>query len=266
MAIAPMSAQSKKQINQAKADAKLEAKALKQEGFQNLGSENMEDKLYTHLLSADSNSSSYEVIGKAEGQSDLTEAKTLARTNAVANYSASDVSDVFFVWRKNKKAYDVYCYATLTGESAKMAASNKPKVFTESEKAAAVKAADQAKKDAKDAVKKADAQKKKVAKQAEKADQKAQKEVKAAQEKADKKAQKAVDKAEKAKAKAEQKAADAKAAAQKNAEDAKAAAQKNAAETKAAAQKAAQDASTAAETAAKEAQQKAEQAEKLKNK
>ena len=113
----PSNAQSKKVVKQAKEDAKYELEYLKDQGFSALDNVKIEDEVRNFLTEKYSKSACAEVIGKADGYDDLNEAKAQARNEAVSPYPEGDVSNVFFVYRKKHKKYDVICYALVQGSS-----------------------------------------------------------------------------------------------------------------------------------------------------
>ena len=116
VALAPLPAQSRKVTKQAKEDARLVAKQLKEEGFKSLDKGKLEDTVSEFLTIKYSDKSIYEVIGKATDKN-LNEAKAKARRDALAVYPAAEIADSFFVYKKNGRKYDVICYALIGGAS-----------------------------------------------------------------------------------------------------------------------------------------------------
>lgn len=184
----PMSAQSRKVVKRAKEEAKLEMEYLKDQGYSALDKIKLEDEVRSFLVEKYSQKSCAEVVGKATGYSDLNEAKAQARNEAVATYPVEDVSNIFFVYRKSHRKYDVLCYALVHGASYGYALNNPNqhahRIDGMDASIATVRAA-HAEKEAKQAEKKAKAK-------AKAAEKKAKAKAKA---KAKKDAQKAADKA-----------------------------------------------------------------------
>ena len=107
------------------------------------------------------------------GIKDLNEAKAEAREDAVSFYPVEDVSQIFFVYKKNRKKFDVLCYALVKGESAS-AARNNPRQYSKKDygmdESISKMKEQQAVKEAKQAEKNAKAEAKKEAKKAAKKD------------------------------------------------------------------------------------------------
>ena len=189
VALAPLPAQSRKVTKQAKEDARLVAKQLKEEGFKSLDKGKLEDTVSEFLTIKYSDKSIYEVIGKATDKN-LNEAKAKARRDALAVYPAAEIADSFFVYKKNGRKYDVICYALIGGASKVSSSAQSVREGTSS--TAAFARADQEKKEAQAEARKAD---KKARKEMQKAKEKAEREAEKARNKVDKAHQKAVDKA-----------------------------------------------------------------------
>ncbi|MCQ2118645.1 MAG: hypothetical protein MJY84_01845 [Bacteroidales bacterium] len=128
VALAPAGAQNRKAVKRAKEDAKYELKYLSSEGYKALDNIKLEDAVKSFLTEKYSSKSAVEVVGKATGVKDLNEGKAEARNDAVSVYPAEDVNEMFFVYRKNRKKFDVICYALVEGASAP-AARNNPAQF-----------------------------------------------------------------------------------------------------------------------------------------
>lgn len=192
LALSPAGAQSRKVVKQAKEDAKYELQALKDKGFKALDNVKIDDAVNDFLVAKYDDKSCVEVVGKATA-ADLNEAKSQARLNAVGNVNDGDIVNQFFVYRKNKKNFDVVCYSLVRGEGAVAARANGSNVAS-SEGTAATIAAAQAEKARKEAKAAAD----KARKSAQKAEKKAKKDVKKAEEKVKKAQQKAKKKTDEA--------------------------------------------------------------------
>lgn len=195
LAVAPVGAQNKKIVKQAKADAKLELQALKDKGFKAMDNIKLEDDVQDYLTAKYNDKSCIEVVGKATA-ADLNEAKAQARQNALGNVNEADVVDQFFVYRKSKKNYEVVCHSLVRGEGVEIARSNRANIAASEGTAATIAAtqAENAKKEAKAAAEKA-------RKDAKKAEKKARKDVKKAEEKAKKAQEKLEQKNEEARKK-----------------------------------------------------------------
>ena len=101
MVLAPVAAQSRKAVKQAKKDTKIEVKQLKADGYKSLDNVKLDEVVNRYLTSLYSTKNSTEVIGKAENK-DLNIAKAEARTDALYGYPEDDVVDSFFVYRKTR--------------------------------------------------------------------------------------------------------------------------------------------------------------------
>lgn len=199
LALAPAGAQSRKVLKQAKEDAKLELQVLKDKGFKALDNVKLDEAVNDFLVAKYDDKACVEVVGKATA-ADLNEAKAQARLNAVGNVNEGDIVNQFFVYRKNKKNFDVVCYSLVRGEGVFAAKANGSNVAS-SEGTAATIAAAQAEK----ARKEAKAAAEKARKSAQKAEKKAKKDVKKAEEKAKKEVKKAEEKVKKAQQKVQEK-------------------------------------------------------------
>lgn len=124
MAIAPMSAQTRKVVKQAKQDAKYELEYLKEQKYKTLDNTKVDEQVKSFLTAKYSDKSCVEVVGKATGEEDINEAKSKARFEAVSAFPVEDVSNVMFFYRKQKRKYDVICYALVHGASAAVASGN----------------------------------------------------------------------------------------------------------------------------------------------
>ena len=192
VALAPLPAQSRKVTKQAKEDARLVAKQLKEEGFKSLDKGKLEDTVSEFLTIKYSDKSIYEVIGKATDKN-LNEAKAKARRDALAVYPAAEIADSFFVYKKNGRKYDVICYALIGGASKVSSRAQSVREGTSS--TAAFARADQEKKEAQAEARKAEREAEKARNKVDKAHQKAV-------DKANSKARKAIEKADRERAKA----------------------------------------------------------------
>ena len=201
LAVAPAGAQGKKVIKQAKEDSKLVVSQLKEDGYKPIDNVKLDDAVNSYLTTKYSDKSVTEVIGKATS-GDLNDAKAKARQDAIGGYPAEEVANSFFVYKKNKKKFDVVCYALVNGSSAAAAGVNATQALRKGEGTAASLAAAKAAQEAKDAKAQAKKAEKKAKSDAKKAEKKAQKKIEKAQKQADAKAQKAIDKAQKEKQKA----------------------------------------------------------------
>ena len=132
MVLAPVAAQSRKAVKQAKKDTKIEVKQLKADGYKSLDNVKLDEVVNRYLTSLYSTKNSTEVIGKAENK-DLNIAKAEARTDALYGYPEDDVVDSFFVYRKTRNRYEVVCYAALKGRSAKDASKDRTQMRRRSE-------------------------------------------------------------------------------------------------------------------------------------
>ena len=189
VALAPLPAQSRKVTKQAKEDARLVAKQLKDEGYKSLDKGKLEDTISEFLTIKYSDKSIFEVTGKAT-EKNLNDARAKARKDALAVYPAAEIADSFFVYRKAGKKYEVICYALIGGRSG---VSNRAQSVREgTSSTAAFARADQERKEAQAEAKKAE---KKARKEIQKAQEKAEREAEKARNKAEKAHQKAVDKA-----------------------------------------------------------------------
>ena len=189
VALAPLPAQSRKVTKQAKEDARLVARQLKEEGYKTLDKGKLEDTVSDFLTIKYSDKSTYEVIGKATDKN-LNDAKAKARRDALSVYPAAEISDSFFVYKKNGRKYEVICYALIGGNSGVSSRAQSVREGTSS--TAAFARADQERKEAQAEAKKAQ---KKARKEIQKAQEKAEREAEKARNKAEKAHQKAVDKA-----------------------------------------------------------------------
>lgn len=202
LVLAPAGAQSKKVIKQAKEDAKLELQALKDKGFKALDNVKIDDAVQNFLVAKYDDKASVEVVGKATA-ADLNEAKAQARLNAVANVNEGDIVEQFFVYRKNRKNFDVVCYSLVRGEGVNVARANGSNVAASEGTASTIAEvrAEKAKKEAQAAADKAKKDAKKAQKKAKKEVKKAEEKVKKAQEnqqKAQKKNEEALQKVQEA--------------------------------------------------------------------
>ncbi len=198
MAFAPGQAQSRKVVKQAKEDAKLLVKQFKSDGYKSLDNAKLDDAVTEYLTLKYSDKSVFEVIGKATDK-DLNQAKADARSDALSFYPAANVANSFFLYKKNRRKYDVVCYALVGGStryqtSRESTSSSVAFARAEQEKKEAKAEAKKAEKEAKKEIQKA---RKKAEKEAEKVRKKADKEHQKAIEKANEKAQKAIEKADK---------------------------------------------------------------------
>ncbi|MBQ8062174.1 MAG: hypothetical protein IJ205_09605 [Bacteroidales bacterium] len=188
MALAPLGAQGRKAVKQAKEDSKYLVSQLKEEGYKPLDNNKLDDAVKDYLAVKYSEKNLLEVVGKATSKS-LNEAKSQAREDAMSYYPYGEVASSFFVYRKVRKRYNVSCYALLRTGS-------RGSSFTRSSQGTASAIASAR---AEQAAKESQAEAKKLEKQARqeavKAQKKAEKEADKARAKADKAHQKAVDKA-----------------------------------------------------------------------
>lgn len=182
VALSPAGAQNRKLVKAAKEDAKYEYKYLTSEGYKALDDVKLKDAVEDFMIKKYTNPSWVEVKGTADKVSDLNEAKALARNKAIGSYPAEEVSNVLFIYKKNRRKFDVVCYALVHGTSAAAALnnpqrySNKDKNMASMEQEITAVKAEMAKKEAMQAAKEAKAKAKKEAKkQAKKAKAKAEK-------------------------------------------------------------------------------------------
>ena len=206
VAAAPAGAQFKRAGKQAKEDAKLVVSQLKAEGYKPIDKIKLDDAVRDYLEVKYSEKDVMEVIGKGSSKT-LNEAKALAREDAISYYPLGEVVNSFFVYKKNKRRYDVVCYTLLKASSraassirrnegtATTIANARAEQDAREARAEAKKMEQQAQKDMKQAQKKAEKQAEKVRKKADKAHQKAV-------DKANEKARKAIEKADEERAKA----------------------------------------------------------------
>ena len=127
VAVAPMSAQSKKDIRRAKKEAKLAVKEVKKEGYKMLETGDLEYKIAKHLEKLYSGTA-FEITNTAEGKRSVNMAKSIARNNILNEYAesarsmvkgrvTSDMHDVNGVQRENfLAAYERLVCAELNGE------------------------------------------------------------------------------------------------------------------------------------------------------
>lgn len=174
MVLAPVAAQSRKAVKQAKKDTKIEVKQLKADGYKSLDNVKLDEVVNRYLTSLYSTKNSTEVIGKAENK-DLNIAKAEARTDALYGYPEDDVVDSFFVYRKTRNRYEVVCYAALKGRSAKDASKDRTQMRRRSEGTEATIATARSEQEAKEAKAKEDKARAKAEKEAKKAERKAEK-------------------------------------------------------------------------------------------
>ena len=206
VAAAPAGAQFKRAGKQAKEDAKLLVSQLKADGYKPIDKVKLDDAVRDYLEDKYSEKDLMEVIGRASSKT-LNEAKAQAREDAISYYPLGEVVNSFFVYKKNKRKYDVVCYTLLKassrssssvrragGTSATIANARAEQEAREA-RAEAKKMEQQAQKDAKKAQKKAEKQAEKIRNKADKAHQKAV-------DKANEKARKAIEKADEERAKA----------------------------------------------------------------
>ena len=174
MVLAPVAAQSRKAVKQAKKDTKIEVKQLKADGYKSLDNVKLDEVVNRYLTSLYSTKNSTEVIGKAENK-DLNIAKAEARTDALYGYPENDVVDSFFVYKKTRNRYEVVCYAVLKGRSAKDASKDRTQMRRRSEGTEATIATARSEQEAKEAKAKEDKARAKAEKEAKKAEKKAEK-------------------------------------------------------------------------------------------
>ena len=193
MALAPAGAQGRKAVKQAKEDSKPVISQLKQDGYKPLDNIKLDDAVKDYLAVKYSEKNLMEVVGRGNSKT-LNEAKSLAREDAVSFYPLGDVANSFFVYKKDKRRYDVICYALLRTSSRSSGSvrnpSGAPSAFERAEKAS----------------KEAQADVRKQQEQTRKEMLKAQKKAQKARIQADKAHQKAVDKANETARKAIEKA------------------------------------------------------------
>lgn len=185
VAAAPAGAQFRRATKQAKEDAKLVVSQLKDEGFKSLDNKKLDDAVQDFLEYKYSEKDVYEVVGKGTSKT-LNEAKALAREDAISFYPLGDVVNSFFVYKKEKRKFNVVCYALIRATS--------KSIRTNGGTASAINSA------------RAEQMEKEARSEAKKMEQQAQKEAQKAQKKAEKQAQKLRDKADKAHDKAVDKA------------------------------------------------------------
>ena len=182
MAVAPAPAQSRKVVKQAKEDARLLARQFKTDGYKALDNVKLEDAITDYLSDKYSDKSLFEVVGKAT-EKNLNEGKARARQEALSVYPTAAVRNSFFIYKKNRRKYDVICYALIGGGTSRGYSTSSSGGFNR---------LDQEVKEARQEAKKEARQEQKEIK---KAQAKAQKKAEQARKKADKAHQKAVDKA-----------------------------------------------------------------------
>lgn len=204
MAMAPAGAQGRKAVKQAKEDSKPVISQLKQDGYKPLDNIKLDDAVKDYLAVKYSEKNLMEVVGRGNSKT-LNEAKSLAREDAISFYPLGDVANSFFVYKKDRRRYDVICYALLRTTSRSSGsvrnASGAPSAFERVEKASKEAQAD-ARKQQEQARKEMQKAQKKAQKEAEKARVKADKAHQKAVDKANEKARKAIEKADRERAKA----------------------------------------------------------------
>lgn len=183
MAVAPLAAQSRKIAKKAKEDAELAVQALKNEGCKTLDNTKLEDAVRQFLTSKYSDKSCIEVVGRATGVDDLNEGRSQARMSAISGYPDEDILETFFVYKKNRRKFDVTCFALVSGSSARMATSTNAAQAANSIGTAARIASEKEAQLQKEARKKEAKMKKDAKKKAKKAEKKARNKVKQAERK-----------------------------------------------------------------------------------
>ena len=179
LALTPAGAQSRKIAKQAKDDASVQVKVFKEEGYKALDNEKIDESVKSFLSAKYSDKSTFEVIGKGSDK-DINEAKAMAREDALSGCDPSDVVETYFVYRKNRRQFEVVCYSLVKGASAAAARNNATQIARQYENSEAQIAAARAKA----AKEKADKERKKAQKKADKAKKKAKKAAKEAEKQA----------------------------------------------------------------------------------
>lgn len=191
MAVAPLAAQGRKVVKRAKEDAKMGVQALKKEGYKALDNMKLEEAVKKFLTSKYSDKSCVEVAGRATGVDDLNEGRAQARMSAVGGYPDEDILETFFVYKKDRRKFDVTCFALVSGSSARMAGSTNAAQVANAVGTAAAIASEKDYRLQKEARKKEVRMKKEANKKARKAERKAEKKVQQARKKAEMKVQQA---------------------------------------------------------------------------
>ena len=200
MAVAPAPAQSRKVVKQAKEDARLLARQFKTDGYKALDNVKLEDAITDYLSDKYSDKSLFEVVGKAT-EKNLNEGKARARQEALSVYPTAAVRNSFFIYRKNRRKYDVICYALIGGGTSRGYSTSSSGGFNRLDQEVR-EARQEAKKEARQEQKEIKKAQAKAQKKAEQARKKADKTHQKAVDKATEKARKAIDKADREREKA----------------------------------------------------------------
>ncbi len=204
MAVAPAPAQSRKVVKQAKEDARLLARQFKTDGYKALDNVKLEEAITDYLSDKYSDKSLFEVVGKAT-EKNLNEGKARSRQEALSVYPTAAVRNSFFIYKKNRKKYDVICYALIGGGTSRGYSSSSSGGFNRLDqevKEARQEARQEARKEARQQQKEIRKAQAKAEKKAEQARKKADKAHQKAVDKATEKARKAIDKADREREKA----------------------------------------------------------------
>ena len=200
MAVAPAPAQSRKVVKQAKEDARLLARQFKTDGYKALDNVKLEDAITDYLSDKYSDKSLFEVVGKAT-EKNLNEGKARARQEALSVYPTAAVRNSFFIYKKNRRKYDVICYALIGGGTSRGYSTSSSGGFNRLDQEVR-EARQEAKKEARQEQKEIKKAQAKAQKKAEQARKKADKTHQKAVDKATEKARKAIDKADREREKA----------------------------------------------------------------
>ena len=127
VAVAPLSAQSAKDVRSAKKEAKASAKEAYKDGYKMLEAGDLETRIAKHLEKVYAGTA-FQIVNTAEGKRSLNMAKTIARNNVLNEHAeqarsmvkgrvTSDMQDVNEVQRENfVAAYERLICAELNGE------------------------------------------------------------------------------------------------------------------------------------------------------
>lgn len=127
VAVAPLSAQSAKDVRSAKKEAKASAKEVYKDGYKMLEAGDLETRIAKHLEKVYAGTA-FQIVNTAEGKRSLNMAKTIARNNVLNEHAeqarsmvkgrvTSDMQDVNEVQRENfVAAYERLICAELNGE------------------------------------------------------------------------------------------------------------------------------------------------------
>ena len=127
IAVAPVSAQTNKQIRQAKKEAKKAVKEAKKDGYKMLEVGDLETTIAKHIAKVNAGTA-FQIVNTAEGKRSVNMAKTIARNNVLNEHAeaarslvkgrvTSDMHDITDVQAENfVAAYERLVCAELNGE------------------------------------------------------------------------------------------------------------------------------------------------------